>query len=69
MCNPGYTGRCTAPLLVDTVNKKAVCNESSIMLRNLLKIDLPGSNPVDLYPSDLAQEIDTMNEKARSWKI
>ncbi|GMH44652.1 hypothetical protein BSKO_12604 [Bryopsis sp. KO-2023] len=63
VCSPGYTGRCTAPLLVDTVNKSAVCNESSIITRNLCLSDMPGSNAVDLYPSHLADEIEAMNEK------
>lgn len=63
VCSPGYTGRCTAPLMVDTVSKKPVCNESSILVRNLSMLDMPGSNAVDLYPKDLSEEIDLMNEK------
>lgn len=33
--DPGYTGRCTAPLLVDKRARRIVCNESSVIVRAL----------------------------------
>lgn len=43
--SPGFKGRCTAPLLIDTKAKKAVCNESSIIVRNLANLALPLEQP------------------------
>jgi len=79
-CVPGgYTGRCTAPLLIDSVTKTIVCNESSILLRNISTLSagtiangtdgdgdgstFPGITPIDLYPTLLQSEIDYWNEK------
>lgn len=61
-----FTGRCTAPLLVDKVTKRAVCNESSIILRNIEKLrpgDLQGINSLNVYPSEMAGCIEKWNEK------
>ncbi|KAL4857982.1 Glutathionyl-hydroquinone reductase PcpF [Chlorella vulgaris] len=43
--SPGFKGRCTAPLLIDAKAKKAVCNESSIIVRNLANLALPLGQP------------------------
>ena len=58
---PGYRGRCTAPLLVDKLQRKLVCNESSDIVRMLNSLRLPGSSDIDLYPAGLAAEIDGIN--------
>jgi glutathionyl-hydroquinone reductase len=61
-----FQGRCTAPLLVDKISKRAVSNESSDIVRMLnaatfqRKDDTP--KPFNLYPPDLALEIDSTNE-------
>lgn len=41
LLSPGFTGRCTAPLLVDTKARRAVCNESSLIVRNLAQLARP----------------------------
>lgn len=66
LLSPGFTGRCTAPLLVDRVARRAVCNESSIIARSLaeLAIAAPGAPAaVNLVPAALAAEIDRWNER------
>ena len=60
--SPNYRGRCTAPLLVDTRSRRLVCNESSDIVRMLNSVSLPGASDVDLYPSELAAEIDAVND-------
>ena len=60
--SPGYRGRCTAPLLVDRRMRRAVCNESSVIVRNLASVHLPGCTPVDLFPAAQAAEIERVNE-------
>ena len=56
-----YTGRCTAPLLIDKKQKKLVSNESSDIMRMLNTINLPGSTDIDLYPHALQSQIDDIN--------
>ncbi|CAK0733836.1 hypothetical protein CVIRNUC_000341 [Coccomyxa viridis] len=60
--SPSYRGRCTAPLLVDKQTRRLVCNESSDIVRMLNSVSLPGASAVDLYPAELAAEIDTVND-------
>lgn len=60
--SPNYRGRCTAPLLVDKRSRRLACNESSDIVRMLNSVLLPGTFDVDLYPSELAAEIDSVNE-------
>jgi hypothetical protein len=60
--SPGYRGRCTAPLLVDRRTRRAVCNESSVIVRNLNAVHLPGCTPIDLFPAAAAAEIEQVNE-------
>jgi putative glutathione S-transferase len=61
--SPGFRGRCTAPLLVDSVAKRAVCNESSLILSSLAALRLPGCTAVDLRPAALAGRIDDWNDR------
>jgi putative glutathione S-transferase len=58
---PGYTGRCTAPLLVDWKTKQIISNESKDIVRMLplLKKDDP---TLDLTPSDLLSVINETND-------
>lgn len=59
----GYQGRCTAPLLVDKKNRRIVSNESSDIVRMLNEVSLGGKDkPLNLYPKDLASQIDKTNE-------
>ena len=60
--SPNYKGRCTAPLLVDKRSRRLVCNESSDIVRMLNSVSLPGTSAVDLYPPELAAEIDSVND-------
>jgi glutathionyl-hydroquinone reductase len=69
-----FTGRCTAPLLVDTNSRQIVSNESSDIVRLLIQFykrkrqqhSMTNLDPVpplmDLLPSELQTEIDVMNE-------
>eukprot|EP00775_Hariotina_reticulata_P010760 gene10760-10916_t len=61
--SPGYRGRCTAPLLMDKKLMKPVSTESSSIVRMLSQLQLPGTTDADLYPPQLQQQIDSMNEK------
>ena len=42
--------------------RRAVCNESSIIVRNLNAVHLPDCTPVDLFPAAQAAEIERVNE-------
>ncbi|CAM9571059.1 unnamed protein product [Chrysoparadoxa australica] len=62
-CSPGYTGRCTAPLVVDKTTGSIVSNESSDIVRMLNNFDLGGTDgAVDLCPSSQVAEIDSLND-------
>ena len=61
--HPGYTGRVTVPLLYDRKSGRAVNNESSEIIRMFNSaFGAAGANGLDLYPNDLREEIDTLNE-------
>ena len=56
---PGYTGRCTMPVLWDRKTQQIVSNESSEVIRMLLAF---GKGP-DLYPETLRAQIDAWNDR------
>ena len=60
----GFTGRCTAPLLVDLKARKVVSNESSDIVRMLDHATFGNTDKqrMELYPSDLANQIDETND-------
>ena len=59
----GFRGRCTAPLLVDKVQKKVVSNESADLMRMLNQITPgTGGKAIDLCPPDKAQDIEALND-------
>ena len=59
---PDYTGRVTVPVLWDKQTGTIVNNESAEILRMLNReFDAFGDPSVDLYPEDLAEEIDRLN--------
>ena len=62
--SPGFTGRCTAPLLVDLKARKIVSNESADIVRMLDAATFGNieKERMDLYPADLANQIDETNE-------
>eukprot|EP00965_Chrysotila_dentata_P238699 6202669-Pleurochrysis_carterae.AAC.1 len=67
-CTPGgtYTGRCTAPLLVDLATSRIISNESGDIVRmlndlDIMTADLNSDKAVDLYPEHLRDEIDRTN--------
>lgn len=62
ICQPGYRGRCTAPLVVDRLARRLVSNESSDIVRNLNSVQLLGASDVDLVPAALEREIDQLND-------
>lgn len=63
---PNYKGRCTAPLLVDLKSNKIVSNESSDIVRMLERATFGAADNfapgMQLYPPDLAIEIDETND-------
>mmetsp|Transcript_16537 Transcript_16537/g.22666 ORF Transcript_16537/g.22666 Transcript_16537/m.22666 type:complete len:414 (-) Transcript_16537:16-1257(-) len=62
--SPGFTGRCTAPLLVDLKSRKIVSNESADIVRMLNGVSMgkPNKERIDLYPSELAKNIEETNK-------
>jgi len=64
--NPGYDGRFTVPLLWDKKTGAIVNNESSEIIRMFnsgFNDQLPEDKAkLDLYPEELRQEIDSLNE-------
>ncbi|CAN0175843.1 unnamed protein product [Ascophyllum nodosum] len=70
-CSPGFTGRCTAPVVVDKKAKTVVTNESSQIVRMLNGVDFgekehqggsQGAGQVDLCPASLEEGIDNIND-------
>ena len=61
---PDYSGHVTVPVLWDTKTETIVNNESADILRMLgTAFDGCGANDLDLYPDDLRDEIDTLNDR------
>ena len=62
LAEPGYSGRCTVPVLWDKQTKKIVNNESAeiIVMLNSFNFAHP---TLDLYPEELRENIDVWNEK------
>lgn len=60
---PDYTGRVTVPVLWDRKEKTIVNNESAELVRMLNSAfdGIGGNADLDLYPSKLREEIDTIN--------
>lgn len=62
-CSPGYTGKITAPLLVDKKERKIVSNESKDIVRMMGKLKLKiDPDAINLYPDDLASAINSKND-------
>ena len=61
---PGYEGRVSVPVLWDRETGRIVSNESADIVRMLgREFDAFAANPeLDLYPEDLRDEIDALNE-------
>ncbi|KAG1674958.1 hypothetical protein FOA52_014753 [Chlamydomonas sp. UWO 241] len=62
-CQPGWTGRCTAPLLVDKIARKIVSNESADIVAILDGLPMPRCSEVLLRPESMAKEIDALCEQ------
>ncbi len=62
--DPGFSGRITVPVLWDRETARIVNNESADVIRMLnSEFDEWGDASVDLYPADLRDEIDRVNER------
>ena len=60
----GFKGRCTAPLLVDTVSKRIISNESSDIVEMLDEIHVEGlTSDICLRPTSLCPDIDSFNSR------
>jgi putative glutathione S-transferase len=61
---PGYSGRCTVPVLFDVQRRRIVNNESSEIIRMFNSaFDGVGAAPGDFYPAELRDEIDALNAR------
>lgn len=61
--DPGFSGRVTVPVLWDRQTGRIVSNESAEILRMLNSaFDAWGDAGTDLYPEDLREEIDAVND-------
>ena len=61
---PGYSGRCTVPVLFDTQRRRIVNNESSEIIRMFNSaFDGVGAKAGDFYPAELREEIDALNAR------
>ena len=65
LAEPGYSGRCTVPVLWDSKTKAIVNNESSeiIVMLNSQFNEFAKTPTLDLYPEELREKIDEWNEK------
>lgn len=65
VAEPGYSGRCTVPVLWDTQTQTIVNNESSEIIVMLnAEFNAVARHPeVDLYPADRQAEIDQWNDR------
>lgn len=64
IADPVYTGRATVPVLWDKKQKRMVNNESADIVRMLnTAFDHLGANPLNLYPEELAKDIDQLNQQ------
>lgn len=65
LAKPGYTGRCTVPVLWDSKTKSIVNNESSeiIVMLNAQFNSFAKHPELDLYPEELRDAIDSWNAK------
>lgn len=62
--DPAFEGRVTVPVLWDRESGRIVNNESADVVRMLnAEFDAWGDPSVDLYPPDLREEIDAINDR------
>ena len=60
---PSYSGHATVPVLWDRKSEAIVNNESADIIRMMNSaFDTYGDESIDLYPGELADEIDSLNE-------
>jgi putative glutathione S-transferase len=61
--DPHYTGRATVPVLWDKAKRTIVNNESADIVRMFnIGFGALADSSLDLYPSDIANEIDALND-------
>ncbi len=73
--SPGYTGRCTAPLLVDWKTQTIVSNESKDIVRMLPLLvrskkeesESKSSVPITLEPNNISAELQTTVDAQNDW--
>ncbi len=65
LAQPGYTGRCTVPVLWDSQTQSIINNESSeiIVILNSQFNEFSHKPNLELYPEELQETIDRWNEK------
>jgi glutathionyl-hydroquinone reductase len=68
LAQPGYSGRCTVPVLWDSQTKSIVNNESAeiIVMLNVQFNEFAKNPTLDLYPEALREKIDRWNAKIYS---
>jgi glutathionyl-hydroquinone reductase len=66
---PGWQGRCTAPLLVDKIERRIVSNESKDIVCFLDgQFRLPGLNQITFRPRELSADIDALCEQVSNYQ-
>lgn len=65
LAKPGYSGRCTVPVLWDTETRTIVNNESAeiIVMLNVELNDVAQHPEMDLHPASLKDKIDQWNDR------
>lgn len=63
LAQPGYSGRCTVPVLWDQKTKAIVNNESAEIIVMLSQFTDAKNPTLNLYPEELRDRIDQWNEK------
>ena len=62
--DPHFSGRVTVPVLWDTKTRTIVNNESADIIRMFNRaFDAWGDSALDLYPADIADDIDALNAR------
>ena len=61
--SPGWRGRCTAPLLVDRLERRIISNESADIVVALNALRLPGCTAIELRPEAQKEAMEKLCEQ------
>lgn len=66
--SPGWRGRCTAPLLVDRLERRIISNESADIVVALNALRLPGCTTIELRPEAQKAAMEKLCEQVQTFK-